>query len=490
MFSKDGFEWTKSQGLRAGIPSIGVIQPSSNITNSDSESVFDVIVIGGGYCGLTAARDASMNGLRVLLLEARDRIGGRSWSSNIDRYPFELGGTWVHWGQPCVWREIARYQMRDQLKDSFDYSKGLNEHHMKHSGGLSTMSHEEEDAIAESGLAKVTNVDGDNGRKIMPFAHNASYYPEVVKYDNMTVADRIAEIRDTLTLQEVTSVTAFVLLCSGGTLETTSFFEFLHWWALSGYTYRGCVEYLIKYKFGGGQSSFAIKFFQEALSTTRLKYAFNSPISAITDHGNSVQATTRNGKTYQAARLICTIPLNVLNTIAFSPPLNAKKQAAADTGHVNQCIKVHAEIRDPNMRSWTAVNNTGNGLVYGFGDGTTPAGNTHVVCFGAQQNHFEPDDSIDQTFSALKGLAPMDIERVVFHHWSKDEFAKGAWFFPAPSFLSKYLESLRERQGNIFFASSDWALGWRSFIDGAIEDGTRAALAVKLDLSTPPVSHL
>jgi monoamine oxidase len=59
-------------------------------------------------------------------------------------------------------------------------------------------------------------------------------------------------------------------------------------------------------------------------------------------------------------------------------------------------------------------------------------------------------------------------------------------FFPGPEFLTKYLEDLRLREGNIFFASSDWAVGWRSFIDGAIEEGTRAALAVKRDLQRIP----
>lgn len=59
-------------------------------------------------------------------------------------------------------------------------------------------------------------------------------------------------------------------------------------------------------------------------------------------------------------------------------------------------------------------------------------------------------------------------------------------FFPALEFLTKYLDDLRLREGNIFFASSDWAIGWRSFIDGAIEEGTRAALAVRRDLQKVP----
>jgi monoamine oxidase len=55
-------------------------------------------------------------------------------------------------------------------------------------------------------------------------------------------------------------------------------------------------------------------------------------------------------------------------------------------------------------------------------------------------------------------------------------------FFPAPNFVNKYLDDLRARQGSIFFANSDWAVGWRSFIDGAIEEGTRAAFDVLADL--------
>lgn len=71
----------------------------------------------------------------------------------------------------------------------------------------------------------------------------------------------------------------------------------------------------------------------------------------------------------------------------------------------------------------------------------------------------------------------------VFHNWSKDEFAKGAWVWYRPGMETKYLEALRRRQGPIVFANSDWASGgWRSFIDGAIQSGTEAALAIRDDL--------
>ena len=44
----------------------------------------------------------------MLLLEARDRLGGRTWRAEWDGYPVEYGGAWVHWHQPHTWSEITR----------------------------------------------------------------------------------------------------------------------------------------------------------------------------------------------------------------------------------------------------------------------------------------------------------------------------------------------------------------------------------------------
>jgi len=85
-----------------------------------------------------------LTGLKVLLLEARDRIGGRSWSSNINGYPYEMGGTWVNWGQAQVWREIVRYGMSRELQISQDYSRGVNHFALSSAGKTTIMSHDEE----------------------------------------------------------------------------------------------------------------------------------------------------------------------------------------------------------------------------------------------------------------------------------------------------------------------------------------------------------
>ena len=61
MTSQDGYQWTQESGLIKGVPSIGVITPKHQI--QDATQPFDVIVVGAGYSGLTAARDAAVSGI-------------------------------------------------------------------------------------------------------------------------------------------------------------------------------------------------------------------------------------------------------------------------------------------------------------------------------------------------------------------------------------------------------------------------------------------
>lgn len=262
-------------------------------------------------------------------------------------------------------------------------------------------------------LAKLFDIDGASGRDALSMPHSAHLSPSDRRYDQRSVADRLLEIEDNLTPNERLCLEGFVLLCSGATLETTSFYEMLHWWALSGYTYEGCVNHLVRFKFRGGQSSFAIRFFQEALGTGNLKYMFNQPVSTV-KNGAKVEVTTRGGKKFTGKRIIAAVPLNVLNDITFEPPLNKGKSEAARKGHVNQTIKAHAEIRERDLRSFTGISYPQNGLIYGFGDGETPAGNTHVVAFGGQHKHFHPEDDINRTIEEFQGFAPMQVERLVW----------------------------------------------------------------------------
>lgn len=51
-----------------------------------------------------------------------------------------------------------------------------------------------------------------------------------------------------------------------------------------------------------------------------------------------------------------------------------------------------------------------------------------------------------------------------------------------PKFMTTYMEELRKRQGNVFFANADWARAWRNFIDGALEQGSLNGFEVLAEL--------
>src|SRR4051794_41398251 len=73
--------------------------------------VAKVIVIGAGFAGLRAARALAEAGVEVMVLEARDRVGGRTWTRPFDGDgpPVEIGGSWFTAEHELVPAELARY---------------------------------------------------------------------------------------------------------------------------------------------------------------------------------------------------------------------------------------------------------------------------------------------------------------------------------------------------------------------------------------------
>lgn len=91
--TKDGFVWTSSSSGRHGLTT-----EASGTSTPALKAHYNVIVIGAGFAGLTAARDLTASrDLSVLLVEARDRVGGRTCTVKELAGEFEIGGQWVHW---------------------------------------------------------------------------------------------------------------------------------------------------------------------------------------------------------------------------------------------------------------------------------------------------------------------------------------------------------------------------------------------------------
>lgn len=105
---RDLFAAAGASVLLGSVPAFAQTKPAASGARVSNP---DVIVIGGGFCGVTAARELRRQGYNVTLLEARNRLGGRTFTSEFAGKEADMGGTWVHWLQPHVWSEIRRYGM-------------------------------------------------------------------------------------------------------------------------------------------------------------------------------------------------------------------------------------------------------------------------------------------------------------------------------------------------------------------------------------------
>ena len=144
---------------------------------------YDVIVVGGGFAGVTAARELKQAGLSTLLVEARNRLGGRSLTSNFDGRATDLGGTWIHWSQPYVWAEAKRYglslaETAGAAADDFIYeSRG--KMHRKSMGEI----WEPLDAAVRAYFAP--------SREIFPRPFDASFNEAAARVDGISGLDRL-----------------------------------------------------------------------------------------------------------------------------------------------------------------------------------------------------------------------------------------------------------------------------------------------------------
>ncbi|XXH00008.1 hypothetical protein Hte_006349 [Hypoxylon texense] len=492
MYTTDGATWTQSAGLRKGLPTIGVVEPAKLNADAGDDHIYDAIVIGAGYAGLTAARDLTTQGKKTLLLEGRDRLGGRTWHATINGFNYEMGGTWVHWHMPHIYREISLYGLQDdwivtQIPGSKEDYTTLTSY-----GEQRNISHAEEADIVGRVWRLFCNVDGDDLRHTWKYAFGTDQSPDLMaEWDRLSCQDRLDQIKRRLNVEEQAVLEAVVVQMGGSSMDKMGLLNALHWWILGSHTPTGLNDIALHTRLRSGQSKLHRCMFEHAVSTGNLSYSFQTPVARIEDADGIVTVVTRDGTSYRAKSVISTIPLNVLSSVEFSPPLPQDKQAAAAEGSVNKCNKLHVDLNGPDWLSWGSLGAPGKGLIALFGDGLTAADNSHLVGFGpdpSTERGIQLDD-IEAIKLAVKDLLPKEkaeeviFNRIVYHDWNADEFAKGTWCYLPPNFITKYLGALQRPHGNVYFASGDFSDGWRGWIDGAVQIGMQTAKQV-IDLQS------
>lgn len=264
------------------------------------------------------------------------------------------------------------------------------------------------------------DIDGAGLKEIMPYPLGSKMHEEeMAHWDKLSCRDRLNEIKHQFTKKEIAVLEAIILQMGGGPLEDMAFTDSMRWYALGGWTPTGMNDIALTTRLRSGQSTLAKCIFDHAVSTERLAYSFSSPVQSIIEEGGIVNVVLRAGKVFKAQRVICTIPLNVLSDITFSPPLNALKTEAINIGQVNRNNKIHADIAGNDLVSWTSVASPGKGMICAIADHVTPAGDTHLVLFGPKPDSnagIHLQDGIQSVKTAVEHLLPLksnSITRIV-----------------------------------------------------------------------------
>lgn len=427
---------------------------------ASEDGQYDVVVIGGGFAGVTAARDLGQAGYRVLLLEARERLGGRTWYRPFagTAHLVEFGGTWLatRW-QPHVARELARYDL------------------------ALTSSPEPESIAALVGGRRL------EGPLPVPFDEIADL--ERALYHIMQASHRLdrheplanavpeldvplTEFLAPLALPPATHdlLTSYAAGMCGCDLSAVSALSVLSWVAAYDHSlinvYLGESEMLAQ-----GTSGAIAAMIADSGAEVRLA----TPVQRVAQDARGVAVTACSGEAFRVAAAVVAVPLNVLGAIEFAPELRPLNRLAANEGHVGHATKVWALVRHA-PRYFLGVG-WGPGLVWLGTQRELPEGSL-MVGFGWGPGVLNVH-SHEEVQRAVQAFVPgAEVLAIDAHDWSADLFARGAWAAYGPGQLTRWGAALREPEGRLVFAGSDLATRWAGWIEGAIATGTTAAARV------------
>jgi monoamine oxidase len=428
----------------------------------------DVVIIGGGFAGVTAARELAIRGRTSVLVEARDRLGGRTHTVEHEGHAVELGGTWVHPSQPHVWAEITRY--------------GLEVEELPVPGGRQGVwSQGQVRELSAEDLLQVLDVLGRvcaPAAELYPAPYSARGGPDPHGYRQRSARELLASLELPPTYRA--ALDAMCTTLASAPLERMAGSELMRVYALAGYKPVQLFAALAGTKLVAGTGAL-IRAIAADAKLTRLR--LQSLVARVDQTERGVRVALASGEIVGGRCALVTLAMNTLNRVRFAPELSAEKRGAAEERHAGAGAKLYAVVKgdvgnvslfapESEVVNWVATCQHG-------------AGRSLLVVFAASPEPFAGHDAA-KIQAALRPLLPgIEVERVFGWDWAADPLALGTWCVFKPGQPDRVLPELRRTENRIFFASGDSAIGWRGFIDGAIESGYRSAHDIHRFLAKP-----
>lgn len=414
-----------------------------------------IIIIGAGFAGLAAAYRLKQKGCEVILLEARNRAGGRVLSHKIDEEEnliVELGAEWVgasHERMIAYCKEFGLELQNNQFdthlvyagryfkKNEWDYSKSWKDKWQKI-------------------LNDYANFKDEDKKKL----DKLDWWRFLV---NNGIDERDLQIRDLL--------------------DSTDFGESIRFVS----AYAALAEYAessekneMDYKIKGGNSMMT-KLFVEKIGTDFIKLKHKAV--EINQADGKTDVLCQNGSVYSADYIICTIPTYSILNIKWNPALPEDKANALNELQYARISK-HAVLF--NERFWNDESFDILTDIYGhyFYHATKnqPGKKGALISYTigdkadiiSRQNDEFKTEMINSSLKTAFGDISSKILRHLNYYWGTDEYTKGGYALYGTGQWFSVMPILKKRFLNTYFAGEHLA-DWQGFMEGAIVSGEEAA---------------
>lgn len=452
--------------------------------------MLDCIVVGAGLAGLTAARELEKVGRSALVLEARNRVGGRTYSDVVDGDGvIDRGGQWIGPGQDRVMALATQLN----LPTFRQYSTGrkwlsIGSRRKTYRGFIPALPVW---ALPEAQLT-ITRLHRMS-RRVVAEAPWSSAQAQAL--DSITVESWLQRHVRTEPVRGTIRIAVRAILCCEPRDISMLFFLF---YLRSGTS----LEVLSSIDGGAQQDRFVAG--AQALSLglaakLQRQVQLNAPVVAVEQDGQQVRVITPQ-QTHAARHAIFAVPPALLAHIDFQPAMPAGRAALWQRMFMGQVIKCIATYGRAFWReagfSGEMIADTGP-ITMAFDDTDETGAHPALVAFiaGEQAAQWGDADPAERRRAVLDTLAryfgPEAAAPVTYldQNWPAEPYSRGGYVgIMGPGTLTTYGPLLREPEGRLHWAGTETATRWNGYMDGAIQSGERAAAEVvaRLGASAPP----